>query len=110
MFMERLDQSRDLIRESRKTMMETEDVGVSALQDLSRHRQTLLHSHSKLDGVDEDELSRLSLSSFVVLGVISHTAAKKLSVCLNTLYCCGEKASAIADADTIVNGSTASEA
>ncbi|CAN6923079.1 unnamed protein product, partial [Brassica oleracea var. botrytis] len=28
-----------------------------------------------LDGVDEDELSRLSLSSFVVLGVISHTAA-----------------------------------
>ncbi|CAN6923528.1 unnamed protein product [Brassica oleracea] len=30
-----------------------------------------------LDGVDEDELSRLSLSSFVVLGVISHTAAQK---------------------------------
>ncbi|KAF3534187.1 hypothetical protein DY000_02038815 [Brassica cretica] len=28
-----------------------------------------------LDGVDEDELSRLSLSSFVVLGVISHTDA-----------------------------------
>ncbi|KAH0902620.1 hypothetical protein HID58_042123 [Brassica napus] len=70
-----LAQSKDLIRESRKTMMETEDLGVSALQDLSRHRQTFLHSHSKLDGVDEDELSRLSLSSFVVLGVISHTAA-----------------------------------
>uniref|UniRef100_A0A0D2ZV41 Uncharacterized protein n=2 Tax=Brassica oleracea var. oleracea TaxID=109376 RepID=A0A0D2ZV41_BRAOL len=94
MFMERLDQTRDLIRESRKTMMETEDLGVSALQDLSRHRQTLLHSHSKLDGVDEDELSRLSLSSFVVLVKNSF----------------GEKASAIADADTIVNGSTASEA
>ncbi|CAF1708903.1 unnamed protein product [Brassica oleracea] len=30
-----------------------------------------------LDGVDEDELSRLSFSSFVVLGVISHTAAQK---------------------------------
>ena len=42
MFMERLDQSRYLIRESRKTMMETEDLGVSALQDLSQH------SHSKV--------------------------------------------------------------
>ncbi|KAL0885430.1 hypothetical protein Bca101_009412 [Brassica carinata] len=56
MFLERLDQSRDITREIRKTMMEAEDLGVSALHDLSRHRQTLLHSHSKLHGVDEDEV------------------------------------------------------
>ncbi|KAL0656308.1 hypothetical protein Bca4012_076892 [Brassica carinata] len=29
--------------ESRKTMMETEDFGVSALQDLSRHLHSKLH-------------------------------------------------------------------
>ncbi|CAH8383510.1 unnamed protein product [Eruca vesicaria subsp. sativa] len=44
MSVERLDQSRDRIRESRTTMMEMEDLGVSALQDLSWHQQTLLHS------------------------------------------------------------------
>ncbi|KAL0691403.1 hypothetical protein Bca4012_091082 [Brassica carinata] len=34
MSVERLDQSSDKIRESRRTMMETEDLGVSVLQDL----------------------------------------------------------------------------
>ncbi|KAJ4909664.1 Vesicle transport v-SNARE 12 [Raphanus sativus] len=53
MSVERLDQSSDRIRESRRTMMETEELGVSILQDLSQQRQTLLHSHSKLHGVDE---------------------------------------------------------
>ncbi|RVW29164.1 Vesicle transport v-SNARE 12 [Vitis vinifera] len=33
-------------------MLETEDLGVSILQDLHQQRQTLLHAHEKLHGVD----------------------------------------------------------
>lgn len=41
---ERLNQSSDRIRESRKVMLETEDLGVSILQDLHQQRQSLLHA------------------------------------------------------------------
>ncbi|XP_051136770.1 vesicle transport v-SNARE 13-like [Andrographis paniculata] len=54
---ERLNQSSDRIRESRKTMLETEELGVSILQDLHQQRQSLLHAHSTLHGVD-DNISR----------------------------------------------------
>ncbi|KFK41367.1 hypothetical protein AALP_AA2G120900 [Arabis alpina] len=53
MSVERLDRSSDRIRESRRTMLETEELGVNILQDLGQQRQTLLHAHSKLHGVDE---------------------------------------------------------
>lgn len=49
---ERLNQSSDRIRESRRTILETEELGVSILQDLNQQRETLLHSHSKLHEVD----------------------------------------------------------
>lgn len=54
---ERLNRSSDRIRESRKTMLETEDLGVSILQDLHQQRQSLLHAHDTLHGVD-DNISR----------------------------------------------------
>lgn len=54
---ERLNQSSDRIRESRRTMLETEDLGVSILQDLHQQRQSLLHTHNTLHGVD-DNISR----------------------------------------------------
>ncbi|KAI5665671.1 hypothetical protein M9H77_15524 [Catharanthus roseus] len=54
---ERLDKSSDRIRESRKTMLETEDLGVSILQDLNQQRQALLHAHNTIHGVD-DNISR----------------------------------------------------
>ncbi|KAM3359089.1 vesicle transport v-SNARE 12 [Capsicum galapagoense] len=50
---ERLDQSSDRIRESRRTALETEDLGVSILAELHQQRETLLHSHNKLHGVDD---------------------------------------------------------
>ncbi|MCD7456976.1 Vesicle transport v-SNARE 12 [Datura stramonium] len=50
---ERLDQSSDRIRESRRTALETEELGVSILGDLHQQRETLLHSHKKLHGVDD---------------------------------------------------------
>ncbi|XAR51709.1 hypothetical protein NMG60_11006422 [Bertholletia excelsa] len=54
---ERLGKSSDRIRESRRTMLETEELGVSILQDLHQQRQSLLHAHNTLHGVD-DSISR----------------------------------------------------
>ncbi|XP_022775702.1 vesicle transport v-SNARE 13-like isoform X2 [Durio zibethinus] len=54
---ERLNQSTDRIKESRKAMLETEELGVSILQDLHQQRQSLLHAHNTLHGVD-DNISR----------------------------------------------------
>ncbi|KAK3004096.1 hypothetical protein RJ639_019441 [Escallonia herrerae] len=44
---ERLNQSSDRIKESRRTVLETEELGVSILEDLHQQRETLLHSHKK---------------------------------------------------------------
>ncbi|KAL3819502.1 hypothetical protein ACJIZ3_005407 [Penstemon smallii] len=49
---ERLNQSTDRIMESRRAALETEDLGVSILEDLHQQRETLLHSHKKLSDVD----------------------------------------------------------
>ncbi|XVF43164.1 hypothetical protein PTKIN_Ptkin02bG0018700 [Pterospermum kingtungense] len=52
MSVERLNQSGDRIKESRRTILETEELGVSILEDLHQQRQTLLHAHNKLYDVD----------------------------------------------------------
>ena len=41
---ERLNQTGDRVKESRRVMVETEEIGVSILQDLHQQRQTLLHA------------------------------------------------------------------
>ncbi|XP_031255652.1 vesicle transport v-SNARE 13-like [Pistacia vera] len=51
---ERLNQSTDRIKESRRTMLETEELGVSILQDLHQQRQSLLHAHNTLHTVDDN--------------------------------------------------------
>uniref|UniRef100_A0A0D6R0Q5 t-SNARE coiled-coil homology domain-containing protein n=1 Tax=Araucaria cunninghamii TaxID=56994 RepID=A0A0D6R0Q5_ARACU len=51
---ERLNQSGDRIKDSRRTLLETEDLGVSILQDLHQQRQSLLHAHDTLHGVDDN--------------------------------------------------------
>ncbi|KAG7030705.1 Vesicle transport v-SNARE 12 [Cucurbita argyrosperma subsp. argyrosperma] len=53
MSIERINQSGERITESRRTMLETEELGVSILQDLHQQRETLLHSHKRLYGVDD---------------------------------------------------------
>ncbi|XP_059624177.1 vesicle transport v-SNARE 12-like [Cornus florida] len=53
MHTERLNQSSERINESRRAALETEDLGVSILQDLHQQRETLLHSHKKLHGIDD---------------------------------------------------------
>lgn len=53
MSVERLNQSSDRIRESRRSVLETEEIGISVLEDLHQQRQTLLHAHTKLHQVDD---------------------------------------------------------
>ncbi|XP_028085884.1 vesicle transport v-SNARE 11-like [Camellia sinensis] len=50
----RSGKSSDRVRESRRTMLETEELGVSILQDLHQQRQSLLHTHDTLHGVDDN--------------------------------------------------------
>ncbi|KAM7268428.1 hypothetical protein ACFE04_010594 [Oxalis oulophora] len=50
---ERLNQSTDRLKDTRRTTLETEELGVSILQDLHQQRQSLLHAHSTLHGVDD---------------------------------------------------------
>ena len=42
---ERLNKTSDRVRDGRRTMLETEELGVSILQDLNQQRQSLLHAH-----------------------------------------------------------------
>ncbi|XP_071736517.1 vesicle transport v-SNARE 12-like [Rutidosis leptorrhynchoides] len=50
---ERLNQSSERIKDSRRAAFETEELGISILEDLHQQRETLLNSHSKLHGVDD---------------------------------------------------------
>ncbi|KAG8044988.1 hypothetical protein GUJ93_ZPchr0008g11545 [Zizania palustris] len=51
---ERQNQTTDRIRDSHRTMLETEDLGVSILHDLHQQRQSLLHAHDTLHSVDDN--------------------------------------------------------
>lgn len=62
---ERLNQSSDRIKESRRTMLETEELGVSILQDLHGQRQSLLHAHDTV--CIAMELSSSCMMSFILL-------------------------------------------
>ncbi|CAL9231892.1 unnamed protein product [Arabidopsis halleri] len=48
----RLDQSRDRLREIRRLLLETEEVGISVFQDLKQQCQTLHHVHTKVVKID----------------------------------------------------------
>ncbi|KAH9606575.1 hypothetical protein KSS87_016745 [Heliosperma pusillum] len=48
---ERLNQSTDRVKQSRRTMQETEDIGVSILEDLHQQRQALLHADNTVSDI-----------------------------------------------------------
>lgn len=50
---ERQNQSTDRIRDSHRTMLETEELGVSIMHDLHQQRQSLLHANDTLHDVDD---------------------------------------------------------
>ncbi|CAL0317183.1 unnamed protein product [Lupinus luteus] len=51
---DRLNKTSDRVKDSRRTMLETEELGVSILHDLHSQRQALLHAHNTLHGVDDN--------------------------------------------------------
>ncbi|KAK3164567.1 hypothetical protein QOZ80_1AG0021230 [Eleusine coracana subsp. coracana] len=51
---ERQNQTTDRLRDSHRTMLETEELGVSILHDLHQQRQSLLHAHDTLHTVDDN--------------------------------------------------------
>jgi len=51
---DRLGRTTDRIKDSRRTILETEELGVSILQDLHGQRQSLLRAHETLHGVDDN--------------------------------------------------------
>lgn len=62
----RLNESGDRIRDGRRALLETEDLGVAILEDLHQQRQTLLRARESIHGVDENiSKSRQLLNSMV---------------------------------------------
>ncbi|KAG7632976.1 SNARE domain [Arabidopsis suecica] len=49
-----LGRTTDRIKDSRRTILETEELGVSILQDLHGQRQSLLRAHETLHGVNDN--------------------------------------------------------
>ncbi|KAH6829662.1 vesicle transport V-snare 13 [Perilla frutescens var. hirtella] len=78
---ERLNNSSNRIMNSRKVMLETEELGVSLLQDLHQQRQSLLHADNTLHGVDNNIgrskkiitniTTRMNRNKWVIGGIIT---------------------------------------
>lgn len=51
---ERQNQTTDRIKDSHRTMLETEELGVSIMHDLHQQRQSLLHANDTLHSVDDN--------------------------------------------------------
>lgn len=77
---ERLNQSSERIRQGRQTLMQTEELGVSILQDLHRQRETINHTRETLHGADDnigkarkvlsDMSRRIATNKIIVAGII----------------------------------------
>lgn len=77
---ERLNQTSGRIKEGRRTLLETEELGVSILHDLHQQRQSLLHAHDTLHGVDDNigrsrkiltaMTRRMSRNKYIIGGLI----------------------------------------
>jgi len=51
---DRLNKTGDRIQHGRQQLLETEELGVSILQDLHRQRQTITHARDTLHGADDN--------------------------------------------------------
>ncbi|CAN1313839.1 Vesicle transport v-SNARE 12 [Linum perenne] len=92
MSVDRLNQSSDRLHESRRTVLETEELGINILEDLHQQRQTLLHAHNKLHGVDDaidkskkvltSMSRRISRNKWIVGSVIAALVHQTSSACV----------------------------
>mmetsp|Transcript_14039 Transcript_14039/g.56973 ORF Transcript_14039/g.56973 Transcript_14039/m.56973 type:complete len:234 (+) Transcript_14039:102-803(+) len=51
---QQLDRTGDRIRDGKRTLLETEDLGVSILQDLHRQRETIVSAREHIHGADDN--------------------------------------------------------
>ncbi|EFJ28012.1 hypothetical protein SELMODRAFT_146421 [Selaginella moellendorffii] len=87
---DKMNRSGERIKESKRTLLETEDLGVSILQDLHDQRQRLLHTRDTLYGVDDNVgksrkilnsmARRINQNKWIMGGLISFLIAAILLV------------------------------
>lgn len=76
---DKLKQTGDRIKEGKKTLLETEELGVNILQDLHKQRETIVHTRDTLHGADENigrsrriltSMARRAMQNKIMLGVV----------------------------------------
>ena len=76
---DKLKQTGDRIKEGKKTLLETEELGVSILQDLHKQRETIVHTRETLHGADDNigksrrilaSMAKRALQNKVMLGAV----------------------------------------
>jgi vesicle transport through interaction with t-SNAREs protein 1 len=70
----RLDSTGDRIREGKKSLLETEELGVSILQDLHRQRETISSARENVHGADDN----IARSRKIIAAMGRRAAANKL--------------------------------
>ena len=76
---DKLKQTGDRIKEGKKTLLETEELGVSILQDLHKQRETIVHTRETLHGADDNigksrrilaSMAKRAMQNKVMLGAV----------------------------------------
>merc|ERR1712176_1401981 len=71
---DRINRTGDNIRQSKQTLLETEELGVSILQDLHRQRETITHARDTLHGVDYNITKSRKILSVMARRIIQNKA------------------------------------
>merc|ERR1711937_76930 len=71
---DRINRAGDNIKQSRQTLLETEELGVNILQDLHRQRETIRHARDTLHGVDDNITKSRKILSVMARRIIQNKA------------------------------------
>merc|ERR1711907_259736 len=71
---DRINRTGDNIRQSKQTLLETEELGVSILQDLHRQRETIVHARDTLHGVDDNITKSRKILSVMARRIMQNKA------------------------------------
>merc|ERR1712224_932714 len=71
---DRINRTGDNIRQSKQTLLETEELGVSILQDLHRQRETITHARDTLHGVDDNITKSRKILSVMARRILQNKA------------------------------------
>mmetsp|Transcript_7019 Transcript_7019/g.17929 ORF Transcript_7019/g.17929 Transcript_7019/m.17929 type:complete len:222 (+) Transcript_7019:179-844(+) len=71
---DRINNTGERIRQSKQTLLETEELGVNILQDLHRQRDTIVHSRDTLHGVDDNITKSRKILSVMARRIMQNKA------------------------------------